>query len=190
MLKRSSIAFLLTSSLATATYAAPASYTVDSSHTFPSFSINHLGFSVQHGRFDNTTGHVTLDTDAKKGSIDVAIDVGSLNTGWKERDDHLKSKDFFNAEKFPTMTFKSSELTFEGDKLTRAKGELTLLGVTKPVELAVTHFHCGQNPISKKDGCGANAAATIKRSDFGMAAYVPAVGDEVTLSIQIEAYNK
>ena len=177
--------------LISATFALPAlaadSYTVDSSHTYPNFEINHLGFSTMHGQFGTTTGKIMLDTAAKSGSIDIMIDAASIYTGHGKRDAHLKSDEFFNVGKFTTLTYKASKLKFNGDKLTGADGELTMLGVTKPVALTVTSFTCKDHPMTKKPVCGANATATIKRSDFGLAAYVPAVGDEVKISIQVEA---
>lgn len=181
----------LTTFLMTAAFALPAtaadSYTVDPAHTFPNFEINHLGFSTMHGRFGATTGKITLDTAAKSGSIDITIDATSIDTGHAKRDTHLKSDEFFNVAKFPTLAYKSSKLKFNGDKLSGADGELTMLGVTKPVSLAVTAFNCGPHPMNKKPMCGANATATIKRSDFGLSTYVPAVGDEVKISIEVEA---
>ena len=177
--------------LITATFALPATaadtYTVDPAHTFPNFEINHLGFSTMHGRFGATNGKVVLDTAAKSGSIDITIDATSIDTGHAKRDTHLKSEEFFNVGKFPTLSYKATKLKFSGDKLTGADGELTLLGVSKPVSLAVTFFNCGPHPMNKKQMCGANATATIKRSDFGLSAYVPAVGDEVKISIEVEA---
>lgn len=181
----------LTTFLMTAAFALPAtaadSYTVDPAHTFPNFEINHLGFSTMHGRFGATNGKITLDTAAKSGSIDITIDATSIDTGHAKRDTHLKSDEFFNVAKFPTLAYKSSKLKFNGDKLSGADGELTMLGVTKPVSLAVTAFNCGPHPMNKKPMCGANATATIKRSDFGLSTYVPAVGDEVKISIEVEA---
>ena len=181
----------LTTFLMTAAFALPAtaadSYTVDPAHTYPNFEINHLGFSTMHGRFGATTGKITLDTAAKSGSIDITIDATSIDTGHAKRDTHLKSDEFFNVAKFPTLAYKSSKLKFNGDKLSGADGELTMLGVTKPVSLAVTAFNCGPHPMNKKPMCGANATATIKRSDFGLSTYVPAVGDEVKISIEVEA---
>jgi polyisoprenoid-binding protein YceI len=173
-----------------AAFALPAaadSYTIDPGHTYPGFEINHLGFSTMRGTFDATSGSVTLDPAAKSGSIEITIDTASIDTGHAKRDDHLKSEEFFNVAKFPSMTYKATKLKFNGDKLAGADGELTLLGVTKPVTLAVTSFNCGPHPMNKKQVCGANATATIKRSEFGMKAYVPAVGDEVKISIEVEA---
>ncbi len=177
--------------LITAAFALPAaaadSYSVDPSHTYPNFEINHLGFSTMHGRFGATTGKITLDTAAKSGRIDIAIDATSIDTGHAKRDAHLKGEEFFNVGKFPTLAYKSTKLKFDGDKLSGADGELTLLGVTKPVSLSITAFNCGPHPMNKKPMCGANATATIKRSDFGLSTYVPAVGDEVKITIEVEA---
>lgn len=177
--------------LMSAAFALPAaaadSYTVDPSHTYPGFEINHLGFSTMRGTFDTTSGKITLDPAAKSGSIEITIDATSVDTGHGKRDDHLRGEEFFNVAKFPTLTYKAGKLKFNGDKLAGADGELTLLGVTKPVSLTITAFHCGPHPMNKKQVCGANATATIKRSDFGMMTYVPNVGDEVKISIEVEA---
>ena len=179
-------AFLVTAAFALPVAAAD-SYTVDPAHTYPNFEINHLGFSTMHGRFGATTGKITLDTAAKSGTIDITIDATSIDTGHAKRDAHLKSEEFFNVGKFPTLTYKATKLKFDGDKLSGADGELTLLGVTKPVSLAITAFNCKPHPMTKKPMCGANATAAIKRSDFGLSTYVPAVGDEVTIIIEVEA---
>ncbi len=187
MVKRNALALLL-AALPFAAYAAD-SYTVDPPHTFAHFKVNHLGFSTMHGRFDKTSGKVTLDTAAKTGSVDISIETDSITTGFAKRDEHLKSPDFFNAAEFPTMTFKSDKVHFKGDKPVSVDGQLTLLGVTKPVKLTITEFNCGNNPMIKKYECGAGAVAEIKRSDFGMKAYLPAVGDNITLEFEIEAYK-
>ena len=172
-----------------AVYAAPESYTVDPAHSYPNFEINHLGFSTMHGKFKSTSGKIVIDPAAGSGSIEIKIDTVSVDTGHAKRDEHLRSETFFNVAQFPTMTFRSSRLRFDGDKLVGADGELTLLGKTLPVVLTVTNFHCGPNPIVKKPECGADATASIKRSAFGMDAYVPAVGDEVKIRIEVEAFK-
>lgn len=179
----------LTAAIATPAVAAD-TYAIDGKHTFPVFAINHLGFSVQHGRFDKTSGTITLDAAAKKGSIDLSIDTASINMGFEDWNKHMRSADFFNAEKFPTMTYKSDKLVFKGEKVVGAEGTLTLLGVSKPVKLAVTGFHCGTHPMTKAALCGANVTATIKRSEFGLSAYVPAVADEVQITVPVEAYRQ
>ena len=177
----------LVASLAAAAHAAPENYTIDPSHTYAHWSLSHLGYSLQQGRFNKTSGKITLDLAAKTGSADISIDTASIDSGWPKRDDHLRSGDFFNVAKFPAMTFKSNKFVFTGDKLTGVDGELTLLGVTKPVKLAVSLFHCAPHPMMKKAWCGAAASTSIKRSEFGLSAYVPGVGDDVSITLQVEA---
>jgi len=163
------------------------SYTVDSNHTFPHFSINHLGFSTLQGRFDQTSGTVTLDRAAKTGSVNISIESGSVSTGYVKRDEHLKSPDFFNAAEFPAITYKSTAMHFKGDKPVSVDGNLTIMGVTKPVTLTIDAFNCGTNPMNKKDECGAGASAQIKRSDFGVKYGLPVIGDDVKLVFEVEA---
>jgi polyisoprenoid-binding protein YceI len=187
MLKRNA-AVLLLAALPFAAHASD-SYTVDPAHTYAHFTVNHLGFSTMHGRFDKTSGKATLDMAAKTGSVEISIESGSISTGFVKRDDHLKSPDFFNAAEFPAITFKSSKIKFKGDAPASIEGELTMLGVTKPVTLTVNEFKCGENPMSKKYECGAGAIAQIKRSDFGMTKFLPAVGDDIKLEFEIEAFK-
>lgn len=163
------------------------SYTIDPGHTHPSYEISHFGWSIQRGRFDKVSGKITLDRTGKTGTADVTIDVSSLSTGVGKLDDHLKSEDFFNAAKYPTLTFKASKIVFNGDTPGSVPGEFTMMGVTKPVTLTVQHFSCGPHPMLKKEVCGAEATVTIKRSEFGMTKYVPALGDDVKLEINVEA---
>ena len=165
------------------------SYTVDPSHTFPRFEISHFGFSTHHGQFNKTAGKLVLDRAAKTGSVDVTVDTASISTGDPKLEKHLRSEDFFNVEKFPTMVFKSKVVKFNGDVPAVAEGELTLLGVTRPLALTISRVKCGPHPIAKKEACGAEATGTLKRSEFGMMIYVPAIGDEITLRIQVEAYK-
>jgi len=165
------------------------SFTIDPNHTWPYFAVNHLGFSTQHGRFNKTSGTITLDRAARKGSVEVSIDTASIDMGLEKWDAHMKDEDFFNVVAFPSMTFKSDKFVFDGDKPVAAEGTLTLLGVTKPVRLEIKNFNCGANPITKKPLCAADLGATIKRSEWGMMKYVPAVSDLVRLDIPIEAYK-
>ncbi|MFA7267848.1 MAG: YceI family protein [Sterolibacterium sp.] len=174
--------------LATPAHAAD-KYTVDPGHTFPSFEINHLGFSTQRGRFDKNSGKIVVDTAAKSGSVELTVDVTSINMVVPNLTKHLLGEDFFNAEKFPTMTFRSDKLVFEGDKLVAAEGNFTMLGVTKPLRLAVSNYRCGEHPMNKKRLCGADVTTTVKRSEFGMAKYLPAIGDDVKISASVEAYK-
>lgn len=183
--------------IATATLiglAAPAlaadSFTIDSRHTFPVFEVSHLGFSTQRGRFNKVTGRITLDTAAQKGSVEVTIDAASIDMGLEDWDKHMKNEDFFNVEKYPTMTFKSDKFVFRHGKPAEVYGELTLLGVTRPVKLAVNDFNCGVHPINKKAVCGADLTARIRRSDFGMTKFLPGIGDEIRIHIPVEAFKE
>ena len=171
----------------TAAQAAPEKYLIDNSHTYPYFEVVHLGWSTTRGLFHKTSGTATLDFAAKKGSVEVVIDASSLDTAFAKRDEHLRGEDFFDVAKYPTITYKADRIKFEGDKPVSAEGQLTLHGVTKPVTLSFSRFKCGEHPIAKKHYCGGDATATIKRSDFGMAAFPNAVGDDVKLTIAIEA---
>lgn len=163
------------------------SYTIDSRHTFPSFEINHLGFSIQRGRFNESSGKVVLDTASGTGSIDITVNTTSISTGLEELEEHLRGEDFFDVAKYPIMHFKSDKLQFTKNKLVGADGVLTLHGVSKPVHLKVDYFYCGMNVIKVKYTCGANAVTTIKRSDFGINKYVPMISDKVSVMIQVEA---
>ena len=173
--------------------AAPQTYNIDPVHSYPNFTVNHLGMTTIHGRFDKMSGSFTFDRAAKTGSTELSIDAASLTTGDsvkgnrpQSRDDHLRSGDFFNVKEFPTMTFKSTKVNWTGDLPASVEGNLTLRGVTKPVTLTFERFKCGQNPFNKKDRCGGNAVGKIKRSDFGMKYAIPAVGDEIALNIEFE----
>jgi polyisoprenoid-binding protein YceI len=185
-MKKSILALIIGSTLSFSAMAAN-SYTVDPRHTFPGFEINHLGFSIQRGRFNQTSGKVLLDPESATGSIHIAIETASISTGLAELEEHLRGKDFLDAERFAQITFVSAKLSFNKDRLIAADGILTLHGISKPVHLTVDHFYCGMNLITMKNTCGANATTTIKRSDFGVDKYVPAIADEVNIAIQIEA---
>jgi polyisoprenoid-binding protein YceI len=162
-------------------------YNIDPRHTFPAYEVGHLGYSFQRGRFNKTQGKITLDTAAKKGSAEVAIDVDSVSSGVDKLDEHLRGEDFFGAAKNPQIVFKSSDLAFEGDRVKQARGSLTINGITRPVTLDVTHFKCGMNPMLMRKVCGADMTATIKRSEFGMKYALPMLADEVVLRINVEA---
>jgi polyisoprenoid-binding protein YceI len=179
---------VLGAALATTALAAD-SYTIDPQHTYPHFEASHHGFSTHRGRFNKTSGKIVLDRDAGAGSVDIVIDATSLDTGLELMEKVLKDENYFNVAVHPTMAFRSDRLRFEGEKLVAADGQLTLLGVTRPVSLAVTHFKCGLNPVRKREACGADAAASIRRSEFGMKGGLPGVGDDVQLLIQVEAFK-
>ena len=173
--------------LAGGAVAAPVTYGVDSTHTFPRFSYSHFGYSTQLSSFKNTTGKVVFDAEAKTGSVDITIDVKSVNTGFEDFNGHIQGEDFLDTAKFPTATFKSTKVVFEGDKPKSIDGVLTIKGVSKPVTLTVTSFQAMPHPMMKKPALGANAFTTIKRSEFGAGKFAPYVGDEVRIDIAIEA---
>jgi polyisoprenoid-binding protein YceI len=166
--------------------AAPTTFIPNADHTFVRFSYDHMGFSLQQSRFDKTTGSVTFDPVAKTGSVDLVIDTKSVDTGSELFNGHIQGTDFLDTAQFPTATFKSTSVKFDGDRPVSISGDLTLKGVTKPITLTVTSFKHGLN-MMKKDAIGANATTTLKRSDFQMAKYVPMVADDVTVTIAIEA---
>lgn len=176
--------FLLAASLAGAE-----NYTVDSDHTRPTFEISHFGFSTFRGRFDRTTGKISYDPAAATGSADVRVEVGSVSTGVPAIDEHLKKPEFFDAAKFPAITFKSTQFVFDGERLASVDGNLTIRDVTRPVSLKVGAVNCRPHPFRKHPVCGADAQLTLKRSDFGVNAYLPTIGDEVKLLIAVEAEN-
>jgi polyisoprenoid-binding protein YceI len=169
-------------------FAAPVTYTLDPNHTFPSFEADHFGgLSTWRGKFDSTSGKVVYDKDAKAGSIDVTVDMSSIDFGMPKLNEHAKSPEIFDAAKYPTATYSGKFTKFNGATPTEAQGTLTMHGVTKPVTLVIDSFKCMQNPMSKKEVCGANATATFSRADFGVN-----FGDkfgfkqEVKLQIQVE----
>lgn len=171
-------------------FAAPESYTIDPLHTYPNFTINHLGFSTMHGRFGKTEGKLTIDREKGTGSVDVKIDAASVDTGFQKRDDHLRSPDFLNVVEFPEITYKSTKVVINADKSAVVDGNLTIAGVTKPVRLNVKRMNCGINPMDPKKEkfvCGFDAEAKIKRSDFGVKFALPAVGDEMNIMLGVEA---
>ncbi len=185
--------------------AAPEIYDLDVVHSFPNFSIIHMGMSTIHGQFTKSSGVVTMDREAKTGSMEIKIDAASVTTGYakaepgswaaktygpRSRDEHLRTADFFNVAEFPEIVYKGTKFNFNGDTLESIDGTLTLLGVTKPVKLTVTAFKCAPNPFNKKDMCGVDAVGAIKRSDFGMKAMIGAISDEVKLFIDVEAYKR
>jgi polyisoprenoid-binding protein YceI len=179
--------FTAFAAFAAAAHAAPSTYNIDNSHTYPHFTYSHLGYSIQTHKFDKTSGKVVMDFDAKTGSVDVTIDATSVNTGFALFNEHLQGPDYFDTAKYPTFTFKSSSMNFKGNKPVSLTGDLTIKGVTRPVTLEVTHFKCMPHPMLKAPACGANATTKVKRSDFNMGKNAPFVSDEVTLTLAIEA---
>lgn len=165
-------------------------YTIDPDHTYPYFTINHLGFSTLHGRFNSTKGKIVMDKTGNTSAVNIVIDATSVDTSMKKRDDHLRSPDFLNATEFPEITYKSSKITFNGATKATVDGTLTISGVSKPVKLDVQHINCGIHPMDPKKEkfvCGFDATTKIKRSDFGVKYALPAIGDEMVISLGVEA---
>ena len=185
--KQLSLATALFAALAGSAIAAPVTYNVDGSHTYPRFSYSHFGYSTQLSSFKNTSGKVVFDAEAKTGSVDITIDMKSVNTGFDDFNGHIQGEDFLDTAKFPTATFKSTKVVFEGDKPKSIDGVLTIKGVSKPVTLTVTRFLAMPHPMMKKPAIGADAFTTIKRSEFNAGKFAPYVGDEVRIDIAIEA---
>ena len=171
-------------------FAAPETYVIDGSHTFPRFSYSHFGLSKQLSRFDKTSGTIVLDKEAKTGSVDIVIDTTSVDTGFPVFNGHIQGADFLDTTAFPTATFKSTKVVFKGDAPTEVQGDLTIKGVTKPVTLTVTSFVAMPHPMLQKDAIGANATTVIKRTDFNAGKYAPNVGDDVTIDIAVEAIKQ
>jgi len=169
-------------------FAAPVTYILDPAHTYPSFAADHMGgLSVWRGKFDSTSGKVVYDKDAKSGSIEVTVDMASIDFGMAKMNEHAKSPDIFDVAKYPTAVYSGKFTKFVGATPVEAEGTLTMHGVTKPLTLKINSFLCKPNPMTKKEVCGADVSATLNRSDFGVN-YGDKYGfkQEVTLQIQVE----
>ncbi|MDP3841329.1 MAG: YceI family protein [Oxalobacteraceae bacterium] len=163
-------------------------YNIEPSHTYPSFEADHMGISILRGKFTKSSGTVTLDRAAKTGAIEISIDAGSLDFGHAKLNEHAKSKDMFDVAQFPSATYKSTAIKFNGEQPVTVEGTLTLHGVTKPVALTINKFKCIQHPMLKREVCGADASATFSRADFGIDYGVSkGFAPEVRLAIQVEA---
>jgi polyisoprenoid-binding protein YceI len=168
-------------------FAAPVTYTLDPAHTYPSFAADHFGgLSVWRGKFNSTSGKVVYDKDAKSGSLDVTVDINSINFGMPKLDEHAKSAEIFDAAKYPTATFSGKFTKFNGSAPAEAQGTLTMHGVTKPVTLKVDSFKCMQSPLTKKEVCGVEVSSTINRADFGVN-YGDKYGFNQEVKLQIQA---
>lgn len=181
---------VLSAACAAPVWSAPAKFEIDPEHTFPSFEADHFGgMSVWRGKFDKNKGTVMLDREAKTGTVEVTIDLSSVNTGHDKLDDHLESAEFFDVAKFPTATYKGKLAGFKDGAPTEVQGELTFHGVTKPVKLTIRSFKCMPHPFKKVEFCGADAVGSFDREDFGVA-WGKNMGFkmETRLAIQVEAY--
>jgi polyisoprenoid-binding protein YceI len=170
----------------------PATYQIDPGHTYPSFEADHMGgLSVWRGKFDTSSGTVVLDKEKQTGSVDITVDATSIDFGHQKLNEHARSADMFDVGKFPTATYKGTLTNFKNGMPTEVKGELTLHGVTKPVNLKINQFLCKPNPMTKKEVCGADASGTFNRADFGIN-YGDKYGFnmDVKLSIQVEGVRQ
>jgi polyisoprenoid-binding protein YceI len=176
-------------SLATASAgAAPAVYNVDPTHTFPSFEADHMGMSKWRGKFNKSSGQITLDKAAGQGTVDITIDATSIDFGLDIMNSKAREPDLFDTAKYPQVRYKGRLEGFANGAPSSVVGELTLHGVTKPVTLTINSFKCLPHPMFKRDWCGADAQATINREDFGIDAGKPyGFKMDVVLRIQVEA---
>ena len=149
------------------TLAAPANYEIDASHTYPSFEADHKGgLSLWRGKINKSSGKVVYDKEGKAGSVDITMDVASIDFGHDKMNEHAVGPQIFDTAKFPTATYKGKLANFKGDAPTEVDGELTLHGVTKPVKLTVNSFVCKVDGMTKKEVCGADASGNFNRADF------------------------
>lgn len=168
----------------------PETYVIEPTHTFVTWEAKHFGTSTSRGRFDKKDGSITIDTIAKTGKAEISIDLKSISTGTGVFDKILQGKNFFNSDEFPTAVFKGDQFKFDGDKVTEIAGTLTLNGKTNPVTLKASNYNCYTSPVFRKQVCGGDFDAFIKRSEYGMNYLVPFVSDATRLVIQIEAIKQ
>ncbi|HZX77063.1 YceI family protein [Lysobacter sp.] len=187
MFKRLALAAALVVA-STAALAAPTTYKIDPGHTSVVASWSHFGFSNPVATFGGAEGTITYDpANVGTSKVEVTIPLSGLDSRMEKFDEHLRSADFFDAEKFPNITFKSTKVEAAGDKKLRVFGDLTIKGVTRQVVLDTTINKIGEQPMAKRAAAGFDAVTTIKRSDFGVDKYAPNVSDTVTLRITTEA---
>jgi polyisoprenoid-binding protein YceI len=168
--------------------AAPAQYTVDPEHTYPSFEASHMGISIWRGKFDRTKGTATLDEAAGSGAIDIRVDLKSVDFGHAKLNEFMVGPQFFDTAQFPEAHYRGTLAGFVNGVPTRVDGTLTLHGVTKPLTLTVNLFKCVPHPMLKRQLCGADAIATFQRDQFGLdAGKSYGFSMDVTLRIQVEA---
>lgn len=184
---KKSLALLACAGLPVLAWATPEEFTIEPGHTFPSFETSHMGLSFWRGKFDKSSGKIWLDRPARTGTLDIVIDMNSVNFGLPVMDSRAKGEHFFDTEKYPTATYHSDSITFEGDVPVAVNGQLTMHGVTRPVPLKIVHFKCTLHPMFKREICGADARAEFDRRDFGMTNDIVPTDPNVRLSIQVEA---
>ena len=172
--------------------AAPVTYDIDPSHTYPSFEADHMGgLSTWRGKFNQTSGVIVLDRAARSGTIDITVQIASIDFGHDEMNRHAVASDIFDAARYPTATFKGRFTAFDGDRPTEAAGDFTLRGVTRTLKLDIDDFKCIQHPMEKREACGADVSASFNRGDYGLDfALDMGFKPEVELEIQVEALRR
>ena len=181
---------LAVASLATgAALAAPVTYQVDPAHTYPIFAADHFGgLSVWRGKFDSSSGTIVIDREAGTGSVNITVDTGSIDFGHAKLNEHTKSAEMFDVQKYPTAVYKGTLTAFKNGAPTEVHGELTLHGVTKPVNLTINSFLCKPTPPANKERSGPEASGTNNRPDFGIDnGEKYGFNMQVKLAIQVEA---
>lgn len=176
-----------------ATPALADTYKIDTSHVFVGFTVDHLGFSTTHGRFNDVSGTIEFDEEnPEKSSVEVKIDPASVDTGHAERDEHVRGEDLLDTAEYPEMSFKSTSIERTGEKTGKITGDLTLHGVTKPVTLDTTFTKKGTYPMTEEEivVIGFDATTTLKRSDYGMDKWTAMIGDEIPITISFEAHKQ
>ncbi len=180
---------LIIASASVPVVAVAGNYTIDPDHTYPSLEFPHIGLSIWRGKFNRTSGSLTLDLAARKGSIEVKVDAASIDFGHDEMNEHALKPEWLDTKQFPTMTYKGV-LRFKGDTPVAVDGQLTLRGVTKPLTLKINSLKCMVHPFYKKEACGADAGGELNRADFGMAQYTEGGMGIIHLRIQVEALKE
>jgi polyisoprenoid-binding protein YceI len=166
--------------------AAPVNYTIDPSHTYPSFEAPHMGISWWRGKVNTSQGNVILDREAKTGTVDITLDAASVDFGHDKMNEHAIGEDFFNVAEHPTITY-TGKITFAGGEPSGVDGQMTLLGNTKPLKLSIVSFKCIEHPFHKREVCGADLTGEFNRADFGMDKYADGPLGAVKLRVQAEA---
>ena len=185
------LSFIFSAGFSSQALAQIETYEFDKAHTQILFFVNHLGFSDSQGEFHEYDGHFTFDRGApEKSSVEVTIQTASIDMDHEKWDAHMRNEDFFDVETFPTMTFKSTEIEVTGENDAAIHGDLTILGVTKPVSLAVRHNKSGKHPFSGKFVAGFSASTTVKRSEFGMNYGLPMISDDIEVRLEVEGVRK
>jgi len=169
--------------------AAADQYVIETHHTYPSLEMTHMGISVWRGKFNRSSGKVTLDRKARSGTVDIQVDAASVDFGHDEMNKHAVADEWLNVRQYPVMNYQGT-LRFEGDTPRTVEGQLTLRGVTRPVTLRINSFKCIDHPFYKKEVCGADAEGQLDRADFGMTQYTEGGAGKILLRIQVEAIRE